>query len=45
MKSIESIDKTAKSIGAFDLINYGSRKHHSTETILLRVASDLIGQW
>jgi len=23
MKSIESIDKTAKSIGAFDSINYG----------------------
>jgi len=26
MKSIESIDRTAKSIGAFDSINYGVYK-------------------
>ena len=43
MKSIESIDKTAKSIGAFDSINYGSNtntrakylvKDHRTEIVV-----------
>jgi len=36
MKSIESIDKTAKSIGAFDSINYGvywTWPDHSYESI------------
>jgi len=30
MKSIESIDKTAKSISAFDSINYGVYSVHTT---------------
>jgi len=41
IESMESIDKTAKSIGAFDSINYGV--YYSTKNVIWRPCGGRLG--